>query len=128
MERAYKNHNKGKGTEMAVYISKRFLKKMDRVKEKESWTVRELTEILEMPERTVRGHMERKDFSVIEGMKVKKVLSQSVVDFYDNKFKKFNEKVRERTLERIQKTVLILRRDLDKILKPYEVYDDCDDK
>jgi len=114
---------------MAVYISKRFLKKMDRVKEQGCWTVRELSEILEMHERTVRGHMQRKEFSVVEGGKVKKVLSQSVVDFYDNKFKKLNEKIRAKILERINKAALVLRRELDKILRPYdEVYDDCEDK
>jgi len=110
-------------------ISKRFLQKMDRVKEQGCWTVRELSEILEMPERTVRWHMQRKEFSVVEGGKVKRVLSQSVVDYYDSKFKKRKEKIRTRTLERINKAALVLQRELNKILRPYdEVYDDCDDK
>jgi hypothetical protein len=102
---------------MAVYISKKFLDKLNRVEKQESWTVRELSEILGMPTRTICGKIKRKEFSVVIDIGSRKVLSKSVVEFYKNRFKKLDERIKDKAWERINKAAIVLHRELDKLLK-----------
>lgn len=73
---------------MSMIMDKKLQEKLERVKKRESWSVTQLAAIFVRDRRTIYRHINNGDFDVLEdGGIYKKVLSKSVVEFYENRLK-----------------------------------------
>ena len=70
---------------MTVIMSDTLKEKLERVKKREWWPVALLAEVLEKPRRYIYRRIEEGSFDIIEDAGYMKVLSESVVTFFEGK-------------------------------------------
>jgi len=70
---------------MAVIMDKGLQEKLEQIKKREWWPVTTLAKVLERHFMYVYRRINKGDFSFIEDGTFKKVLSKSVVEFYENR-------------------------------------------
>jgi len=68
---------------MTVVISETLKEKLERVKKREWWPVALLAEILNKPRRYIYRRIESEDFDIMKDGNSKKVISESVVTFFE---------------------------------------------
>jgi len=71
---------------MAVIMAKELQEKLERVKKREWWPAASLAEVLKRPKCYIYRRIRNKNFTVIEDGTFKKILSKSIIEFYENRF------------------------------------------
>ena len=70
---------------MSTIMSEELREKLEKVKKREWWPITSLAKVLGRPRKYVYRRVNNKNFSVLEDGTFKKVLSNSVVEFYEKR-------------------------------------------
>ncbi len=77
-----------KENKVIIIMDEGLKNKLEKIVKKEWWPAAELAKILERPKTYIYRRIRNKNFSVMEDGTFQKVLSKSVVEFYEKRFQK----------------------------------------
>ena len=73
---------------MAVVMDRELEEKLERVKRRSWWPVALLAQALGKPKMYIYRRIENDDFDIIQDGGIRKIISQSVVTFFENRYQK----------------------------------------